>query len=272
LSDNCKLVRYDTPTGGRINCQSVWTDCHFEVFGTGNTIHYLDGGSLGATIFDGISSYGGKYVVSTGTSVIDYDRTGSAAVQPILWGSTWTTMYATPNLPALNAHVYGMFQCNFAMKPSDTAGSLYVSGYLDKTSIDVVSYYGSLTRFVSCAYTTVAAALPTSGTFTVGQTIQLETPVVGQPIGWKCTVSGTLGTLNSGATTASTTAGSNVITVSTATGLAEGQIIAVAGSGGPYYVRKLVGTTVYTDTNAVNTVAGAATSFSAATLTAMANL
>jgi hypothetical protein len=242
------------------------------VFGTDNVVHYLDGG--GATIiYDGINNYGGYYVVSDNTNIIDYDRT-DVDEQPILQSSTWTTPTLPPNSSGTKAYVYGLYSCSFSLKPNPTDGSLYMPGFMSGgTVIDVVNFYAGSTRYVGSIHNSVATALPTSGTFTVGETIQRETPVVGQPIGWKCTVSGTLGTLNGGATTGNITSGSNILTVNTSTGLAEGQRIDIAGSSaGPYYIRKLDGTTAYLDANAGATVTGAAVSFSNATLVALANL
>lgn len=96
--------------------------------------------------------------------------------------------------------------------------------------------------------------------------------MVGQPVGWKCTVSGTLGSI--GTVTATTSAGSNVVTFAGANvaNVAVGQKITITGSGsGPYYIRKLVGTTGYLDSNAVNAVTDSV-AFSAATLVALPNL
>lgn len=235
-------------------------------------LHYLDGGAA-TTYFTGISSYGGKAVVSDGTAIVDYDRAGAATVHPVLEGSVWTAPAAPPNATNLSIFCYALFGCDIGLRINANCGSLYVTGYIDASRIDPRHYYGGATRFVGSWYTTVASAVPTSGTFTQGQTIQRETPAVGQPLGWKCTASGTLGTLNGGATTATTTSGSNLATVSSATGLEVGQRIDIAtSSGGPYYIRKISGTTIYLDTNAGATGSGKAVGFYPATLTAMANL
>ena len=81
-----------------------------------------------------------------------------------------------------------------------------------------------------------------------------------------------MGTLNSGATTGSINAGSNILIVNTATELEVGQRISIAGVIDPRYIRKLVGTTAYLDINSNATVSGASISFSNATLVALANL
>jgi hypothetical protein len=90
-------------------------------------------------------------------------------------------------------------------------------------------------------------------------------------MGWRCTASGTLGTLNSGSTTGAIGANSNVLTLSSATGAAEGEAITIAGTtGGPFRIRKLSGTTAYLDiANAGSSVSGAAVAFSSGTLVPM---
>lgn len=269
-SNNCRLVSYGDPSGGRFNGPISWHGCHMEVLGTGNVVHYLD--ATGATQFDGINSLGGYYVLSNNTAVLDFDRT-AIANQPQLSSSTWTTPTTAPNSTGTNAYVYLLASSSFTFRPNTADGNLFVSGFINNSKVDVTSYLGPATRGVGCYTETVAAAVPTTGTFSVGHLVTRETPVVGQPVGWKCTVSGTLGVLNAGATTGSITTGTNVLVVNTVTGLGEGQRIAIAGvASGPFYIRKLVGTTAYLDANANATVAGAAVSFSNATLVALANL
>lgn len=270
-ANNCRLVMYEDILGGRFNGPIIWFGCHFEVFGTGNTVHWLYGNNSIAT-FDGISSYGGYYVLSNNTSVIDYDRT-NINEQPQLSSSTFTTPTTTPNSTGTNFYIYNLLNSNISFKPNSSDGNVFVFGYAQYSNIDCVNFYGAGTRFLSCIYNTTATALPTTGSYTVGTTIQREAPVVGQPIGWKCTVSGTLGTLNGGATTGNITSGNNVLTVNSLTGLAEGQCITIAGSGaGPYYIKKINGTNIYLDANASATVTNAVVAFSNATLVALANL
>lgn len=268
-ANNVRLVTYGDPGGGRFNGPISWESCHFEVFGTGNTVHYLNGSGAQVT-FDGINSYGGYYVLSNNTAVIDFNRT-VVAEQPILATSTWTTPSTSPNSTGTNAYVYALYNSSFSLKPNATDGGLYLTGFINANSVvDVNYFFPGATRYVNSQHSSVATALPTTGSYTVGETIWRETPAVGQPIGWKCTASGTLGTLSG--TTGSITNGTNTLVVNTAAGLAEGQRINVTGAGGPFYIRKLSGTTAYLDTNATATVSGAAVSFSNATLVAMANL
>ena len=269
---NCKLVQYgDNDGSNRINCYVTWSSCHFEGFGATSTVHYLK--TDGATVFfQGISSIEGSYILDPDVAIIDHDRT-TVASQPVMEGSIWTTFTAAPNEVTSRMYVYALYGCDFCFKSSQQDGTMYVSGFVQNSRVDTVYYLGGATRFVGCWHTTVAASVPTTGTYTVGETIQLETPVVGQPIGWKCTVSGTLGTLNGGITNGSIDINTNLLTVSSTTGLAEGQRISIVGvSSGPFYIRKLVGTVAYLDANANATVVGSPMSFANATLVAMANL
>lgn len=270
-NDNVRLVEYTDPLGGRVNGPIEWHGCHFEVFGVNNTAHYLSDNNIANVLFSGISSYGGFYVVS-GTAFIDYDRTASLS-SPILEACTWTNPTRPANTTDAAIHISGAYSCDLTFKPNNSDGYIYAPGGVINTSLNATYIRIGRQRPVDCIVDLVVTALPTSGTYTQGQTLYLEIPVVGQPIGWKCTVSGTFGTLNGGATTGAITAGSKVLTVSTTVGLEVGQLINVAGSAnGPYYVKKISGTTVYLDLTASSTVSGAAVSFNTPTLVALANL
>ncbi len=273
-TDHCRLVVYGDCTDGIFNGPVAWSGCHFEVYGTGNVVHYLDcTGSTG--YFAGISSYGGFYNTCapgmSSAAVVDFDRT-NVANQPILQGSTFTSPGTPSNTTDTKFYVYGLFGCNISIQPNHADGTVFVFGYINSgTVVNAHTFNAGATRYVASLYTSVASDLPTSGNFTVGQTIQRETPEVGQPLGWKCTVSGTLGTL--GGITGSIAAGSAVLRLNSAAGVAEGQRITVTGSGsGPYYIRQLAGTTAYLDSVAHATVTGAAVAFSNATLVPLARL
>jgi hypothetical protein len=60
---------------------------------------------------------------------------------------------------------------------------------------EAVDYYNSGTYHSSdLPIYTYSDAVPTAGTWAVGDMIFKTTPVVGQPKGWRCTVAGTPGT------------------------------------------------------------------------------
>lgn len=115
-------------------------------------------------------------------------------------------------------------------------------------------------------------AVPAQRTWVVGDRILNMTPVIGQPKAWSCTVSGTMGTLNGGATTGDIGIGSATLTVSSATGLAIKQYITIAGVTGVKRIIDISGTTVTIDAVSDATVAGAAVAFSPATFVSEGNL
>jgi hypothetical protein len=125
-----------------------------------------------------------------------------------------------------------------------------------------------------------SAAIPTSGTWNVNDRVIRQSATVGQPKAWVIAVNagvsgaGTAGTLNGGATTADTTATSDVIAVSSTTGLNVGDYITVAGIGGTTKkkVVSISGLNVTVDTAATNTVNDGAVSFVAPTFTSEGNL
>ena len=147
-----------------------------------------------------------------------------------------------------------------------------IGGYFSGNTATVDAFSANV---VSSAYRTLYnAAVPTSSTWVINDRVIRAPAVVGQPKAWTCTVAGTAGTLNSGATTADTTATSEDITVSSVTGLAVGNYITVAGIGGTTTkkITDIVGTTVTVDTAATNTVTGGAVSYVAPTFTSEGNL
>ena len=80
---------------------------------------------------------------------------------------------------------------------------------------------------------------------------------------WSCQISGTLGVLNGGATTANCTAASPVITVSSSTGMALWQYVSIAGGVSTAKIIGISGTTITLSANAGVTSAAAAVSFPA---------
>jgi hypothetical protein len=264
--NNCHLATYQTIPGTGVFQGAVsWFGCHQEVNGSSNVIHYLQGFGTQST-FIGINVYGGYLEISSNTSILDYDRT-TVAEQPILLSSTWTSPTVPNNTTGMTCYLWGMQACDFTFMPDLSNGVLIVSGLIQASRIEVQALVGPATRFIAGWHRTIVQFLPTTGSFTVGDELLLETPVVGQPLGWRCTTSGTLTTI---ATTGSITNGTNVLTGTT--GLAEGQRINVAGAGGPFYVREIGGSNVYLDSNATATVVGTAVTNFPAVLVPIAQL
>ena len=257
-SNNCKLVSYGDPITNIFNGPIIWAGCHFEVFGTGNTVHYLNAAAGVDTYWRGISSLGGAYIVSNNTAHLDYDRT-NATIHPILSNSTWTAG-STPNSSGSSMHVYIFDSCNIQFRVNNSDGAVYASGYAGSSTVDSTYFYA--TQLVGCGHVSYAAAIPTTGAYAKGEVITNVSPSIGTTNGWRCSTGGSLGTLS--AITGTLTTGTNVLTLNSTTGLYEGAWITWVGAvGGPWRIIKLSGLVAYLDAVASPSVAGAAVSFSA---------
>lgn len=104
-----------------------------------------------------------------------------------------------------------------------------------------------------------------SGTYNHGDRVYYEEPASGGAIGDVCTVSGTFGTLNSGATTGAIDTTTTTLTVNSASGLTAGVYITIAGVSGVKRVTAVSGTTITIDSASDATVTGAAVAYSAPT-------
>ena len=111
---------------------------------------------------------------------------------------------------------------------------------------------------------TNGTAEPSSLTWEQGAIVFKRNAASGGKIGWVCTVAGTKGTLNSGATTGDITTGTATLEVNSSSGLALWQYITIAGVSGVKKIIARSGTTVTLDSNADATVTGAAVAFSPA--------
>jgi len=106
----------------------------------------------------------------------------------------------------------------------------------------------------------IDAGTPSVGTWIVGD--EIKTSTTSKTVALVCTASGTAGTLNGGATTGSITSGTNVLTLSSTTGLRPlRNFITIAGVTGVFEIIKLDGTTAYLNKNADATVSSAAVAF-----------
>ena len=111
---------------------------------------------------------------------------------------------------------------------------------------------------------TIGAAIPTSSTYLIGDIVENNAPTPGGYLGWVCTTAGTMGTLNSGATTGGITSGTAALVVNSATGLHTGQNITIAGVTGVKIITAISGLNVTINSNASATVVAAAVAFSPA--------
>jgi hypothetical protein len=118
----------------------------------------------------------------------------------------------------------------------------------------------------------LGSTTPTAGTWEANRRIINGTQAVGQPKGWSNTLSGTQGTLNSGATTGSITTGTTALVVNDATGLVVGNYITIAGVTGVKKITAISGTNITIDSNANATVSGAAVAYSNCNFVSEGNL
>jgi hypothetical protein len=264
-TNNSKFVLYDTPTGGRINGPAQWIGCHFEGFGSNNVVHYFDIPSAGETTMDSFQSYAGTIVVNDGTAWVDFDRT-DINKKLTLFGSSLQRTNLPPGVSTLPAYVNTLNRSVFEQQKSN----LTVFDFLLRSEVIVDTLNGNDTAALAYPYEILLDALPTSGQWMKGTTITKTNPVVGQPVGWKVTVSGTAGTLNGGATTVAADAvATHIVQLSSATDLFVGCKLSIGGT--IRYVRSISGTTVYLNST-VTALTGSAVAFSAPTFVALPNL
>jgi hypothetical protein len=121
--------------------------------------------------------------------------------------------------------------------------------------------------YIGTAAHTSAGALPTSGSWNLGDVVWNFNPQNLATMCWICRTAGTLGTLNGGSTTGSITSGTTTLVVNSATGLQNGGYITIAGVTGIKQIVSVAGTTVTIDSTASATVSGAAVAYSPAAFT-----
>lgn len=260
-ANGSRLVSYRDLSSGVFSGPVQFRDCQYELFGTNNAIHYL--AETGSSTWYGISSSGGYAVVDDNIAFLDYNRTG-VNNQPLLGGSVFEMPELPPGITSgLPIYAFGFIDSRIDWRTRDINGVVAVLGFIARTPVDAQD--PRMAQIVNWDAPVYADAVPTSGTFAKGQRV-FRSPgtsiAAGDAEGWICSTSGTMGTLNGGATTANISNGSNQITVNSATGLKVGQLISIAGNGARR-VANINGTTVHLTTNSTATASGAAVSFSA---------
>lgn len=267
------LVTYTVGASGNFDGPLGWTDTHFEAYTSNNAvIHYLDTANYsGPTYFIGINSHGGTYGVDSSASIMDFDRTKHIN-QPIIQGCTFEPYWTSTGTTDSYIYVYGIYASIVSGRSLLSNGGLVVLGLIqDCGEIGATAFVMPASYTASAPYEILGTAVPTSGTWSRGAVVKNSSLTVGQPLGWACTKSGTLGTLNSGLTTGTIALGAETMVVNSTTGLFVGAAITVA-TVDSFVVRTVIGTTVYLDHVAPSAGSGVAVSFNNATFTALANL
>lgn len=266
---NNRLITLKGVTGSRFNGPISFVECHWEYFGSGGTgtVFWLDQNAGANVVFDGLHIYGG-YLNADNGAFIDFDRANVAAQNtPVLADAIiMAPRGITGGGVTFFIYIYALQFCDISWMGSENSETLIALGFVQSSRIKATNYLAPVTP-VAFAYEQTADALPVAGTFQLGQQVVITSPGVGAVERYRATTRGTLGVLNGGATTANTTAGSRLIVVSSAAGLAVGQLITIAGAGGgPYVIWNISGTNVTLGSPTTATVVGAAVSFSAAIL------
>lgn len=264
---NIHMATYTDPVGNNFNGPVTWIAPHFEAFGTGNVIHYLD--ASGADSFYNITHEGG-FVVMTAGMIVDYDRT-SIIKQPIMQGCTFTTAAYPPGVSGMDINSYAFSGCHINWRPrGNPVAAVVALGFSAGTTIDAamihVSNLGGNSRLV-----VPVTAIPDTGTYAKGTRFENVSGTVGQPTGWVISTAGSFGSV--GSVVASTTAGTNAITIGAPGNLYVGCLIDIAtATGGPFVVQRISGGTVHLDKMVTNSVLGQSVTFVTPTATPLANL
>lgn len=120
-----RLVTY-RPDSGVFSGPVTWTAPHFEVFGRGNVVHFLDAPDE-VSYFQSIHSFGGNYVVGSETALMSYDRV--AAKQPVLMASTWTVAALPWATREVRFVVFGLSESVIDFRMGDGVGTVTIPGY-----------------------------------------------------------------------------------------------------------------------------------------------
>lgn len=127
-----RLVTYRSDQGV-FNGAVTWTAPHFEVFGTGNVVHFLDA-PAGVGYFRSIHSFGGNYVVGSDTALLSYARTTGS--QPVLMASTWTVAAVPWDARNLLFETYALSQSDIDFRLGDSIGTVVIVGFAADSRVD----------------------------------------------------------------------------------------------------------------------------------------
>lgn len=121
---NAQLVAYQ-PREAVFDGPVTWHSPHFEVFGTGNTVHSLQG--EGTCFYHGINSYSGNYQVSSNTLLLGQEPAVNG--RPVIQNATWTAPKLASGMTRLRAALYGAIDSNFAFDTNKNVSEVEISGF-----------------------------------------------------------------------------------------------------------------------------------------------
>lgn len=175
-----RLVTY-LPDKGIFNGPVGWFGCHFEVFGRGGVIHFLDA-PIGLSYYQNLQCQGGSLVVATGIGQVDFDRTDSRR-QPVLRNWRWQSPPTPPGVDRVDFHAYLLDGCSVDARVAPHAGDLIALGAIDRS--DVCANEVRTPQVVGLPLRLVSDGPPGTGTWPAGAFVDNLRAVRGQPAGWR---------------------------------------------------------------------------------------
>ncbi|MEG3092916.1 glycosyl hydrolase family 28-related protein [Sphingomonas sp. PB1R3] len=158
-----------------------WYGCHFEVFGRGGIIHFLNA-PLGTSYFQGLQCQGGSLVVASGISQVDFDRRDPRR-QPVLRGWHWSSPTIPSGVVDVDIHAYLIDHCTIDARVSPDAGAIVALGAIDTSTVD--GHEVRAPQVVGFALKRSSTGQPRSGTWPAGSFIDNCDVVPGQATGWR---------------------------------------------------------------------------------------
>lgn len=177
---NTRLVTY-RPGKGIFNGPVGWFGCHFEVFGRGSVVHFLDA-PLGVSYFQSVQCQGGSLVVEAGTAQVDFDRTDSRR-QPVLRNWRWQSPPTPPGVERVDFHAYLLDSCSIDSRVGPSAGNVIALGAIDHS--EIFAHEVRTSQVVGTPLRLASDGMPNAGTWPAGAFIENLNVVRGQPTGWR---------------------------------------------------------------------------------------
>jgi hypothetical protein len=179
------LVTY-VPDKGIFNGPVDWFGCHFEVFGRGGVVHFLDA-APGTSYFQSVQCSGGSLVVASGVAQVDFDRQ-SARRQPVLRGWRWRSPPTPPGVGNVDFYAYLIDHCDIDARVAPDAGALVALGAVDASYVRANEV--RTPQVVGTPLRLASSRQPRTGTWPSGSFIDNSDVVPGQPTGWRVTRGG----------------------------------------------------------------------------------
>lgn len=226
-----------------VNCGAEWVK--YDQVPDGKSVVYLQSLNTQEIVITGLYIFiedtidytlttGKKHILSVnyGTAIINGLDLKTISDVAILPSSNYSLLYFNPASIGLNSIINNVYIQDIKHPEASYAsivaanGSLAINNISKGYSISYANGGGSLYRPIHLS------AIPSyHAIWEQGMKINKTTAASGASPGWVCTAPGSSGTLNSGNTTGSITAGSEVLVVNTIANLINGDYITIAGAG-----------------------------------------